>query len=176
MLAAVPEFISSRDNPLLKALRRLARESNAYRKQGRVWVEGDHLCGAALSRGIRPAVAVFSASYWQRSPVNWARCAVKNMVIADTLFAEISALESPANMGFLIELAIEQPLQTSAPTVILDRLQDAGNVGAILRSAAAFGFSQVIALKGTAAHLAALQAHGPCAEHRISFRPVAEVM
>ena len=29
---------------------------------------------------------------------------------------------------------------------------------------------------GTAAHLAALQAHGPCAEHRISFRPVAEVM
>ena len=33
MLAAAPEFISSRDNPLLKALRRLARESNAYRKQ-----------------------------------------------------------------------------------------------------------------------------------------------
>ena len=29
---------------------------------------------------------------------------------------------------------------------------------------------------GTAAHLAALQAHGPCAEHRISFRPVAEAM
>lgn len=29
---------------------------------------------------------------------------------------------------------------------------------------------------GTAAHLAALRAHGPCAEHRISFRPVAEVM
>ena len=29
---------------------------------------------------------------------------------------------------------------------------------------------------GTAAHLAALHAHGPCAEHRISFRPVAEVM
>jgi ribonuclease HII len=29
---------------------------------------------------------------------------------------------------------------------------------------------------GTAAHLVALQAHGPCAEHRISFRPVAEVM
>jgi TrmH family RNA methyltransferase len=151
MLAALPEFISSRDNPLLKALRRLARDSSAYRKQGRVWVEGDHLCGAALSRGIRPTVAVFSASYWPRSPVNWARCAEKNMVIADTLFAEISALESPANMGFLIELAIEQPLQASAPTVILDRLQDAGNVGAILRSAAAFGFSQVIALKGTAA-------------------------
>jgi hypothetical protein len=34
---------------------------------------------------------------------------------------------------------------------VLDRLQDAGNVGSILRSAAAFGFTQVVALKGTAA-------------------------
>jgi hypothetical protein len=37
------------------------------------------------------------------------------------------------------------------PTVVLDRVQDAGNVGSILRSAGAFGFRQVVALKGTAA-------------------------
>ena len=35
--------------------------------------------------------------------------------------------------------------------MVLDRLQDAGNVGSILRSAAAMGFGQVLALKGTAA-------------------------
>jgi len=36
-------------------------------------------------------------------------------------------------------------------TVVLDRLQDAGNVGAILRCASAFGYRQVLAIKGTAA-------------------------
>jgi TrmH family RNA methyltransferase len=42
-------------------------------------------------------------------------------------------------------------LQGYAATVILDRVQDAGNVGSILRSASAFGFKQILALKGTAA-------------------------
>jgi TrmH family RNA methyltransferase len=42
-------------------------------------------------------------------------------------------------------------LQADAPTVVLDGLQDAGNVGTILRSAGAFGFGQVLATKGTAA-------------------------
>ena len=53
-------FIHSRDNPLLKDLRRLAQDSTAYRKQGRVWLEGDHLCRALLARGGRPALAVFT--------------------------------------------------------------------------------------------------------------------
>lgn len=146
-----PQFISSRDNALLKDLRRLAQDSTAYRKQGRVWLEGDHLCSAALQRGATPELAVFAESYWPDVPTHWARAAVRNVVVSDALFSGLSSLESPARMGFVMTLPAQALLQAQMPSVVLDGLQDAGNVGAILRSAAAFGFTQVLAIKGTAA-------------------------
>jgi TrmH family RNA methyltransferase len=143
--------ITSRDNPLLKDLRKVAHENTAYRKAGRFWVEGDHLCSAALQRGQKPVVAVFSEEYWPIAPVEYARDAIKSIVLPAALFRELSGLESPAGMGFVLDLPLDAALQTGVATVILDRVQDAGNVGSILRSAGAFGFRQVVALKGTAA-------------------------
>ena len=146
-----PALITSRDNPLVKTLRRLATDNTAYRKHGQVWLEGDHLCRAALDRGQKPVMAIISESFWADPSAEWARDAIKSVVIPDRLFAEISALESPASMGFLVDLPAQRPLQPGVATVVLDRVQDAGNVGSILRSAGAFGFAQVIALRGTAA-------------------------
>lgn len=143
--------IHSRDNAFVKDLRRLSRESGVYRKQGQVWLEGDHLCRAALERGLQPSVAVFAESFWSQVPVEWAQCASKVVVLTDALFADISGLESPARMGYLLPWSASVEIQSGVPSVVLDRVQDAGNVGSILRSASAFGFRQVIALKGTAA-------------------------
>ena len=157
MLQPVPHgesrctHISSPANPLIRALRRLSQTSTAYRKQGQVWLEGDHLCSAARARGIQPELAVFCESFWPLAQSEWAHTAIKNIVIPDSLMREVSTLDSPASMGFVIDLPLGAPLQPHAPSIILDRLQDAGNVGSIMRSAAAFGFVQVIALTGTAA-------------------------
>ena len=143
--------IHSRDNAFVKDLRRLAQDTTAYRKQGRVWLEGDHLCRAALARGLQASVAVFSESFWPQAQVEYARAATKFIVLADTLFADVSGLESPAAMGFILDLPAPASLRPDAATVVLDRVQDAGNVGSILRSASAFGFRQVAAIKGSAA-------------------------
>jgi TrmH family RNA methyltransferase len=142
--------ITSKDNPRLKTIRRLAQDSQAYRKLGLVWMEGDHLCRAALARGVKPDLAIFAASIWQASEFEWTDCANEVWVVPDELFAGLSALESPAKMGFLLTLPESPALDPTAATVVLDRLQDAGNVGAILRSASAFGFKQIVAIKGTA--------------------------
>ena len=139
--------VSSRDNPLLVRVRKLGADPGAYRKLGEVWLEGDHLCSAFAQRGGRAVQAIVSTAGWEQPALRaLAGQAAAVAIVPPELMAGLSTLESPPEIGFVAPaLAPEQA------SVVLDRLQDAGNVGAILRSASAFGFTQVLALKGTAA-------------------------
>ena len=147
--------ITSRDNAFFKTLRKLVHEPTAYRKQGKLWLEGDHLCRAALQRGIQPEAAVFSQSLWAQQSPAWQRHVPRAYVLDDALFTHLSALPSAAQMGFVLHAAAllqaAHDVQPTCNTVVLDRIQDAGNVGSILRSASALGFKQIMALQGTAA-------------------------
>jgi len=147
-----PLVVRSRDNALLVRLRKLTRTPGAYRKLGAVWIEGEHLCAALRACGRKPAQALVSQSAWQapvlRALAQWAAQVV---VVPDALFATVSGLGSPAGIGFVIETPAEPAVKAGVASVVLDRVQDAGNVGSILRSAAAMGFTQVLALEGSAA-------------------------
>jgi len=144
--------ITSKDNPVLQRLRKLSQDGGAYRKLGAVWLEGDHLARAALQRGHAINLAVVTESaYAQHELRALADAAPKVLVVPDALFRSISGLESPAQLGFEVPHDVGQVLTPRLDSVVLDRLQDAGNVGTILRSAAALGFRQILAIKGTAA-------------------------
>ena len=152
-MTTAPLPIRSRDNASLVQVRRALRDPGAYRKDGApLWLEGDHLLRACLARG-RPLQQVLVAeSAWAQPALRGlAEQAQRVLLLPDALFKELSTLESPASIGALIERPPGTALQADLPTVLLDRLQDAGNVGSILRSAAALGVQQVVALKGTAA-------------------------
>ncbi len=152
-MMAVPLPIRSRDNPSLVQVRRALRDPGAYRRDGAlIWLEGDHLLRACLARG-RPLQQVLVAeSAWAQPALRGlAEQAQRVLLLPDSMFKELSTLESPASIGALIERPAGTALRADLPTVLLDRLQDAGNVGSILRSAAALGVRQVVALKGTAA-------------------------
>lgn len=150
-MTAPRDVITSRDNPLVKELRRLAQDGAAYRKSGRVWIEGEHLCDAAQARGLKADIAVISDQKQHLAGMECAQTATKSVVIADALMRELSGLESASGIGLVLALPQDMPIEVTARSVILDRLQDPGNAGSILRSAAAFGYEQIIALSGTVA-------------------------
>jgi TrmH family RNA methyltransferase len=147
-----PVEISSRDNPLLVRLRKLAQDNTAYRKEGMVWLEGDHLMRACLERGHALQEVVISESGWEQPAMRLLAARGTRIVrVPDALFRGISALESPAAIGALCAVRAPAGIDPGATSLVLDRLQDAGNVGSVLRSASAFGVRQVLAIKGTAA-------------------------
>ena len=142
------KLVSSRDNADYKALKKLTESGRERRKAGRIVLDGMHLVEAyqtvygvpdqivvSTSGALRAEIAAWLASFPQ----------TRVIVLEDALFATLSEVETPS--GILAVVARPTPRQAlseCADTIVLDGVQDPGNLGSILRSAAAAGCTQAV--------------------------------
>jgi TrmH family RNA methyltransferase len=143
-------LITSRDNPIFKRLKKLAESARARRQAQMTLLDGEHLLAAYLDVGGQPHTLVRAASFDAcRIASLAARCPrAKNIVLPDMLFAELAPVATPT--GVLAEAAwLAPPAPDATPLVIvLEDIQDPGNLGAMLRTGAAAGATQAVLSKG----------------------------
>lgn len=145
--------IASRDNPTLKSLRALLTDTRRQRARGQTVLEGAHLLAAALDHGVQPDIVAVSVGAQNNSEVAGllARMgAVETLCLSDALFSGLSELAAPAGILACIAVPAEPEDLPSGDCLLLDAVQDAGNVGALLRTAAAAGVRDVLLGTGCA--------------------------
>lgn len=146
--------ISSRDNPAVRRLHALAGSARERRKYGETVLDGAHLVQAALQAGWPLKELVVSDQGLAREEIRGllGRCDTLPVLhLSDGLFAHVSPVESPSGLLAVIELPAPPPVLPLADSVVLlDGVQDAGNLGTILRTAAAAGIADVLLTTGCA--------------------------
>ena len=148
--------ITSRDNPLYKDMRLLATSSQARRRSGRTLLDGVHLCEAYLQHVGMPQLCVIgeSARTHPEAVVLMAACDAGHadcIVLPDALFSALSQVEHGVDLLFVVDTPQQEAVpRLTQSAVLLDNLQDPGNLGSILRSAAAAGIESVFCSQGTA--------------------------
>ncbi len=151
---AVIKRISSRDNPFYKSLHKLSSSSRARREAGQTLLDGAHLLRAFLDAGKKPLHLLVNEQALQDAEISALldACAdVPQTQLDDALFAQLSELKTPNGLLTLIDIPpAKMEVAHSQFALLLEDIQDPGNLGSILRSAAAAGCDVVFLSKGCA--------------------------
>lgn len=137
------KHISSRDNPFYKELIKLTGSSRQRRKAGQTLLDGAHLVQAYMLAGKRPLHLLVNSAAAQDAEIGSLIAQLSDVPLTcldDALFGELTELKTPSGLLALIEL----PKPHVAPShshfcLLLEDIQDPGNLGSILRTAAAAG-------------------------------------
>jgi RNA methyltransferase, TrmH family len=134
--------ITSRDNALFKQLKKLADSARERRRTGRTLLDGAHLIDACLTSGSLPEMLVVAESAVGNAEISILSQRAgtpQKILLPDALFGEVSPVDAPTGI-----LAVMETLPLPVPSspgfcLLLEDIQDPGNLGSMLRSAAAAG-------------------------------------
>lgn len=137
--------LTSRDNPKVKRWAKLAADARYRRSEKRALIAGPHLLKAALERGYKPVAVLATEEGAAQAGISALirETGVKPVLLAKGVFRSVVDAETP--QGVAAEIAIaERTAGDSRVTVFLEGVQDPSNVGAIVRTSAAFGVKRVL--------------------------------
>lgn len=146
--------ISSSANPQFKSLKLLASSGRERRRAASTVLDGPHLLSCYLARHGVPALVAVSTEAKDRPEIAALldRCGpVRVLEVSPALFAQLAPVEHP--VGVLAVVPIPKAIGAAHPGrfgVLLEGVQDPGNVGGIIRTAAAAGVDQVLLSSGCA--------------------------
>ena len=135
--------ITSRANPLVKALRALAADRKARTAAGKFLCEGELMLAEALASGVSPCEILYGSGV---SPERLAAAEARGARLyaaADEIVSHCSPVVSAQNVVFTVRIPAEAPL-TGERFLLLDGVADPGNLGTIIRTADAFSFDAVL--------------------------------
>ena len=141
--------ITSRHNPHLREAAALIASSRERRKSGKCVLEGEHIVATYIERYGAPETLIVTAEALARPAARELaeRHAGRTLVVPESLLAATASL--PASVGLLAIATTPRPgvLAHADFSLLVDEVQDPGNVGSMLRSAAAAGVAQVLLSK-----------------------------
>lgn len=146
------KLIQSRDNPFFKELVKLAGSARQRSKAGQTLLDGVHLLAAYFDSGAKPLHILLNSAALNDAEVEGLLKRATGVPVTqldDKLFDELTELKTPS--GILALIAIPRPSTANSRFVLLlEDIQDPGNLGSMLRTAAAAGCDAVLLSKGCA--------------------------
>ncbi len=145
-------MITSIQNPRIKFVRDLLAQKKQRDQAQAFVVEGVRLAEEAIAAHILTELVLYSSQISERGrkivdSLDASQTQIEE--IPDQLLDRISATETSQGLIMVCKKPSDNPQKNREPFLVLDQMRDPGNLGTILRSASAFGFSSVILTPGS---------------------------
>ena len=133
------ELITSRKNKTVQHLRALGRDASARRESGEYLCDGHKLLSEALAAGLAPRCVL-----WRERPMFALPPGVVQLCASDDVFCHVSPMKDSPGPVFSLELPGPGEKLLPGRAIVLEDVQDPGNVGTVVRTANALGCPNVV--------------------------------